>query len=234
MSVIALMSWWDEQPGWLTRSVTPLARFCTHLVAVDGAYQHIPGSIQRSRSPGDQADAVVAACDATGLGLTLQRPTEPWAGDEVAKRNHMFQLAKLIAIPGDWLFVIDADEMVVEVPADIGEQLDRAAAERYESCMVDVTTPPAQGVTAVRKFFRYDRTLRVEGRHWHYHAGPAANPRVLWGNSKNPRLVSACKIERFRVEHWAGRRHPFRRDQQLGYYNRRKELGLEADVVQPR
>jgi hypothetical protein len=229
VSVVALMSWWDENPSWLTRSVTPLARFCTHLIAVDGAYEHMAAD-GRPQSAGDQADAIVAACDATGLGLTLHRPNEPWVGDEVAKRTFMFQQANLTCRPGDWLFVIDADEMVFEVPGNIHQQLANAEADGFEAATVNFSEPPARGFSPVRKFFRHDPTLRVEGRHYWYAAGPPNDLRLLWGNGGDPRTVPSYHIDGFTFEHWSTRRHPFRRQAQLDYYARRKTLRLETDV----
>jgi hypothetical protein len=227
--VVALLSWWDESPSWLTRSVTPLARFCTHLIAVDGAYEHM-ASAGRPASAGDQADAIVAACDSTGLALTLHRPNEPWVGDEVAKRSFIFKLANLICEPGDWLFVIDADEMISEVPGSIDRQLEQAETDGFEAGTVNVTEPPARGFTPVRKFFRHDPTLRVQGRHSWYAAGPEDKPRLLWGNGNDRRTVTSFHVDGFTFEHWSKRRHPFRREAQLAYYKRRQTLRLESDV----
>jgi hypothetical protein len=173
---------------------------------------------------------VIAACDGTGIGLTLHRPVEPWDGDEVAKRTLMFRLADLICEPGDWLYVVDADEMVTTVPASIHQQLERAAADGLEVATVHMTVPPARGLEPARRLFRWDKTLRVAGRHYCYHAGPKARPRVLWGDSADPRVAPAFPVDGFVFEHWSGRRHPFRDEARLGYYNRRKELGLEHDV----
>lgn len=230
MQIIALLSWWDEQPGWLTRTIVPLARFCTHLVAVDGAYQHIGGSGEQPASPSVQADAVLAACDAAGLALTLHRPTEPWIGDEVAKRTFLFRLADLTAREGDWLFVIDADETVSAAPRSLHEQLEQAAADGVEAATVHLAAPPERAAAAVRRFFRWDPTLRVVGRHSHYAAGPDDQIRLLWGPDDDPRTVPARHIDGFRLEHWTRERHPFRRQIQVGYYQRRRELRLEHDV----
>jgi hypothetical protein len=231
VKIVALLSWWNENPAWLTRCVTPLGRFVDHLVAVDGAYEHVSGSHEHARSSGDQADAIVAACDGTGLALTLHRPTEPWIGDEVAKRTFMFQAAALLTEPGDWLFVVDADEFVQEVPASIRSQLEQATEDGFEVGQIDMASPPpARGVDLSRRFFLADPSFRVEGRHFHYVAGPTTSPRLLWGDGSDPRLLPAVHIEGFRSEHWTAKRHPYRRQAQLDYYARRKKLRLEHDV----
>jgi hypothetical protein len=42
MSVVGLISWWDESPTWLAASITSLGRFCDHVVALDGRYALYP------------------------------------------------------------------------------------------------------------------------------------------------------------------------------------------------
>lgn len=224
MKLIALLSWWDEDPAWLTRAVVPLGRFCDHLVAIDGAYATTPGSELSPASPGPQADAVVAATETAGLGLTLHRQAFPWWGDEVAKRSFMFRAANLVCEPGDWLFVVDADEIVRDVPASLRETLqgldeEVASVELYEL--------PERGSHPARRFFRWDPTLRVEGAHYIYIAG---EDRHLRGEHE-PDLEPAAFISGFRMEHWSELRAAARRETQLAYYERRDRLGLEQTTA---
>lgn len=213
--IVALLSWWDETPARLTRCVVPLARFCDHLVAVDGAYQAMPGAELSPRSPGPQADAVVAGCDGAGLGVTLHRPAAPWYGDEVAKRSFMFKAAGLVCEPGDWLFVIDADEIVREVPADVHDRLAGDVAT------VEITD--GVGSSLARRFFRWDPSLRVEGAHCVY----VTDTRVLWGPGEE-----ACgHVAGFRLEHQHVEGE--RRARQLAYYERRDRYGLETTARVP-
>jgi hypothetical protein len=222
--IVALLSWWDEQPSWLTRTITPLARFAHHVVAVDGAYENMPTAHERPASPGDQADAVVAACDSAGLGLTLHRPNVPWSGDEVAKRTAMFRLADVVCRDGDWLFVIDADEQVQAAPANLDEQLAWCDQHRFTVGAVDFVTPPYDGQVPSRRFFKWHPGLHVAGRHYRYVTGDG---RVMWGDEEDPAMEPYCMLNGFRLEHWADRRHPYRREKQMGYYNRRSQLQLE-------
>lgn len=227
--IVALLSWWNEEPSWLVRTVAGVGRFADHLIAVDGAYEHMGGSHDQPHSSGDQADAILAAADGAGIGVTIHRPRLPWVGDEVAKRTWMFRVAGLVAEPGDWLFVVDADEIPVEVPATLHQQLGAAEAEGLEVATITLSTPPSRGIYTARRFFRYDPTLRVVGRHYHYAVGPDDNPRFLWGNGDDLRVLPAGHIEGFRSEHWTGKRHPFRREAQINYYARRDREGLETN-----
>lgn len=228
--IVALLSWWNEEPSWLVRTIAGVGRFADHLIAVDGAYEHMGGAYDQPHSSGDQADAIVAACDGAGMGLTLHRPLVPWVGDEVAKRSWMFKAAGLVAESGDWLFVVDADEIPVEVPGSLHGQLDRIDAEGIKVATITLNTPPERGNDTVRRFFRYDPSLRVVGRHYWYAVGPEDDPRLLWGNSDDPRVLPTAHIDGFRSEHWTGKRHPFRREAQLNYYARRNREGLETSV----
>lgn len=223
--ICALLSWWDEDPAWLTRAVAALRPFCTHLIAVDGAYESIDGSYDHPRSPGPQVDAVVAAAD--GMGLTLFQPSQPWQGDQVAKRTFMFRLADQVCQPGDWLFVVDADEVVTDIPADLQAQLDEAAADGYEACIVEQSDLPDRGIQPSRRFYLHDPTLRVEGGHWRFVAGMNGDRRLVRGDERAETVEAAYTIRGFRFEHWSAARRPSRRALQRAYYLRRYHLELE-------
>ena len=226
--IVALLSWWEESPAWLTRCVSSIARFADHLIAVDGAYQHAPGAFTTPRSSGDQADVIAAAADAHGLGVTIHRPVAPWAGDEIEKRTFMFHAAALVAEPGrDWLFVIDADEVVTEAPGSLRDRLDALAAAGAEVATVDLAELPERGACPARRLFLADPTLRVEQAHYVYVAGPEHAPRFLWGDADVHELAPASHVGGFRIEHWSRLRAPERRQVALDYYERRDRYGLE-------
>lgn len=230
--VVALLSWWEEDPAWLARCVTSIGRVADHLAAIDGAYQHTPGAFTTPRSNGHQADVIAAAADACGLGLTIHRPTEPWEGDEVSKRSFLFRLAALVAEPGiDWLFVIDADEVVVEAPANLRDQLAAYAAAGFEVGEVYLSDLPERGLQPARRFFRADETLRVEGAHYVYVAGAHDAPRYFWGDPDVHTFEPAALVQGFRMEHWSKLRAPERRQVALDYYERRDRHGLESPLL---
>jgi hypothetical protein len=103
------MAWFDEDPRWLTASVTAFAKLCDHVIAIDGAFFAYPEG--RPSSGGDQAEAVVAAARASGIGCTVHVPQTVWMGNEPAKRSCYAKIANALATPfEDWLLVLDGDE----------------------------------------------------------------------------------------------------------------------------
>lgn len=224
--VVGLFSWWDEDPAWITRAVAALRPFCDHLIAVDGAYETIEGSYDHPRSPGPQVDAVVAAAD--GMGLTLYQPSQPWVGDQIAKRTFMFRLADMVCQPGDWLFVVDADEIVTDIPGDLLDQLEQARADGFEAAIVEQSDLPDRGTQPSRRFYLHDPTLRVEGGHFRFVAGLNGDRRLVRGDERVETVEPAFTIAGFRFEHWSDARRPSRRTLQRNYYLRRHEEQLEV------
>lgn len=113
MRLFALLSYYDEPVSWLAATVASLSRIgVDHLIAVDGAYIHYPTA--KPCSPIEQADAVIRAADAVGIGCTLVRPNQlMWTEQE--KRDHCFRVLETLATPmRDWVTIIDADEVIVE------------------------------------------------------------------------------------------------------------------------
>ena len=131
--IVAVLSWYDEPVDWLRECVAS-ARFCDHLIAVDGAYAAFPGVLEMPSSPPVQSQAIREAWP----GCTVHVQPDPWSG-EVAKRDFMFRLA---ADGGaDWVFRIDADEIVTNVPEDLREQLARTTQYVAESTFMYERTP---------------------------------------------------------------------------------------------
>jgi hypothetical protein len=125
MRLFALLNWYDESPTWLATTITSLTNIgVDHVIAVDGAYYLYPHA--RARSGAEQAEAVHFACDSVGIGLTMERPQDGWLRSEAEKRTHLFRLAMAIGTTGeDWLFAIDADEVVTD-RANIKPELEAA------------------------------------------------------------------------------------------------------------
>lgn len=107
MRVVLLLSFYDEYPSWLSTVVAGFARVCDEIVAVDGAYGFYPGSDRAPRSHIEQAEAIQSAAEAAGVGCTIHRPRDPFAGNEVEKRN--LTLALAAAVEPDWVVVADGD-----------------------------------------------------------------------------------------------------------------------------
>lgn len=176
MRIIALLSWYDEDPTWLTECVTSIAPLCDHLIAVDGAYAAFPGAREWPLSDPAQADAIALAAVKGGMGCSLYAPTAAWDGPwggEVAKRDFMLQAGKTVAESGDWFLRIDADEVLTDFPSwlkpvladtdcDVAEVI---LWERYGP-QVEKLFGPGTSQTPLRALFRNLPGLRIEQTHY--------------------------------------------------------------------
>lgn len=113
MNIVGVMVYWNESPTWLSSCVSGFAGVCDTIIAVDGAYQLMPGG--RPRSHPSQAYAIQDACEAAGVGCVIHRPGDVWHGNEVGKRQHTVELAR--AFDPDWVLVFDSDYLVMKLDA---------------------------------------------------------------------------------------------------------------------
>ena len=113
MKLHAVLCWWNESPTWLAATVTSLSRIgVDHIVAVDGRYPHFQPD-RPHLSEVDQVDAITNTAYAAGIACTLHQPLH--ALTEAQKRTRAFQLVEMVAdVHNDWVFVIDADEVVIQ------------------------------------------------------------------------------------------------------------------------
>jgi hypothetical protein len=230
--VIGLLAFYDESPLWLSAAVTGAAKFCDHVIAVDGAYMLYPDG--RAHSNPECAEAIVEAANACGVGYTLHIPATVWMGNQVEKRNTMFQLAHQIGSDEDWVYVFDADDLVTDVPADIHQRLEEAVedvavftlwwsedmhatAQREEAATV-FNYPHEGSNRYFRGLFRLIDNLRCEGAHYHY-------------LGVRHELAPFLNVTDLRVQH----RHPQRTRQRLdtsAAYDRLVHI-TEAEIVDP-
>lgn len=228
MRIVALLSWFDERPGWLAEATASIAAAgVDHLVAVDGAYASFPHA--RGGSPTVQADVVYHTARGTGMGATVHTPGAPWIGDEIAKRSFMFALGHLVAEPGeDWLWICDADEVIIGAPR-VRDQLAETACD-----VAEVLLEPADGgVTPIRRLFRaHPRGIRAVGNHATYVDGAG---RYLRGMSEQEPVDAEQATWDTRVLHRAHDARVQARDvARERYYAHRDAMGLEyglRDVV---
>ena len=158
MRIIAVLSWYDEPVDWLRECVAS-ARFCDHLIAVDGPYAAFPGASEKPSSPPDQMQAIRGIWP----GCDVHVQPEPWDG-EVAKRDYMFRLA--VAQGADWVFVIDADEVVTDAPGDLRERLAATSLHVAEATLMYEMTPGwALAPSQVRRLFRVLPGIGYQGAH---------------------------------------------------------------------
>jgi hypothetical protein len=224
MKLIALLSWYDE-PAWaLTELIASLARAgVDHLIAADGAYALYPEG--RAQSAGEQAQAIVAACQGAGMGVLVYSPQEVWFGNEVEKRTWLFTAGQAIAEEGDWFWIADGDEVVTE-SFKVRETLERTEHFAGEVTIEQMFDSQREGIFHLRKLFRYQPTgIHLENNHFTFWTGDG---QLLYEGYCTPRpeLVDAEPLHFVRVDH----RHSRSEIRQLArqqYYDRRKEHGIE-------
>lgn len=234
MRIIALLAFWDELPTMLAATVASCGRLCDHVVCCDGAYELMPAGAGASDST--QHEAIAAAAEAVGIGLTIHVPTGKWQGNEVEKRSFMFELGRLVARDeGDWFLVIDADMVIVDVPADARAALERTehVAATYglvEHFDLGRAAPEAQDALRFvppavahhfRGLYRNLPGLRVEGQHYRYTAELAGATTDLWEG------VPALDLRHLRIAHHRDRRPHDRNRRAKEYYRIRDLAGAE-------
>lgn len=206
MRIVAVLSWYDEPVDWL-RDCVASVRFCDHLIAVDGPYAAFPGAVEMPSSPPDQAEAIRGAWP----GSTIRTRSAPWGG-EIAKRNYLLNMA--VAKGADWVFVIDADEVVMDVPADLGSRLSATPHHVAEATLMYEATPgwPLQP-QQVRRFLRVIPGIEYQGAH----------SRVVAGGMTltDPDLTVCEPAERtgLRMRHRDHERSQERRSRKADYYS---------------
>ena len=250
MRIAAALSFFDEAPTWLSYAVTSAAKVADEIVVVDGAYALYPNR-PRGSSGADQHEAIARAAEAAGLGFTLHVPREPWAGGEVEKRTRLMQLASFtLEHRRDWIFVLDADEVVLEAPelgvlkaqleetdlpvasVTFGQRHDAYAWQPVggpdwpEERVLVSCAAPTMSAHRTRRFYRADRTIRVDGTHYHYRIdGDDGRPVDLWQVSG---ASPALDLGRVVIEHRHDYRDPIRKQAGERYYQIRNTTGVEA------
>lgn len=220
VKIVACLAWYDERVDWLAELVASLAASAVgHVVAVDGAYALYPQA--RAASNHEQADTIAATARALGVGCTVHVPSAPWWGNEVAKRNALFALAHAVAEPGDWLWVIDADEVIRDA-SQVEQTLEASEHDAGEVLLVERQPDGQAGYSPCRKLFRaQEGGIRVLANH---HTYVTVDGRVLRGDGDQ---VTCEQLHGVRVEHRPSGRHAPRREAKHVYYDVRTSLGVE-------
>lgn len=216
MRTIGLLSWYEEPAAWLAECVASVARLADHLVAVDGPYGLFPGAAARPFSGTDQAETIARTAAGAGMGCTIHTPRRPWWGGEVEKRDFMFRLASTFAEPGDWLAVVDADEVVTDVPADLAKRL--AAAERDVAEVTIWERGDVGGEDLYRRLFRALPGIGVQQAHYVVTAPGENGTRVLCGHDGTHQIEPAESLWDVRIEHRSNQRSPVRQAMKAQYY----------------
>jgi hypothetical protein len=234
--VCAILCFFDESPLWLAACVASLAGDVDHLVAVDGAYSLFPNAT--GGSPVGQHHAIAEAAAASRIPLTLHVPAEPWAGNEVEKRNASLAIARTVAAVDRtwWLLVVDADMVVAR---STGVRAALAGTDRDVAAYGLVTRldPHASRATAQaahdslwhkatverpRLLYRADPSLRYEGAH------DVVRTDSGYLRGRGAVLAPAADVsDALLLEHRTEERDLERRRDAAAYYRRRDELGVE-------
>lgn len=252
MRLFAILSFYDESPSWLASCIASLRMIgVDHLIAVDGSYFHFEGE---ARSPSAQIEAIHLACESVQMGLTLDRPQHKcWT--EPQKRTYCFNLLNAIAETFvDWVFVIDADEVITEGSIGIKGELidtdcDTAIGQLWESFDPDTdvgknNTKKTMEIyhqipneTKLRvfqsRFFRVLFNMRVELNHYNYlgedEKGVTVSLRQDCGEVTGDRPAKMLTPDRVTlIEHRDWWRTAYRKKTKNEYYGLRDELGLEV------
>lgn len=234
MKLVALLSWYDEPVEELVNLINSLpAAGVTDVVAVDGAYALYPDG--EPRSAPEQQRIIVLACQHHGLGVTVHVPQERWAGNEVQKRTFLFALGWAVADEGDWFWVLDADEVITEAPANLHERLqacehDAVEVEVFDTMAARARLPHWPERFAMRQLFRA-QPIHLETNHITY---MTADGRRLWGYDGNETPAEPCLdlTDCIVVEHRPDRRSRDRLRDKLVYYAQRDAERVERGQCQ--
>ena len=220
--IVGLLSWYEEPVSWLAETVASAAKLCDHLIAVDGPYAEFPFARTKPASGMDQAEVIMHTAAGAGIGCTVQMPHQPWLGNEVEKRSRMFDLAMPLTTEDDWLFVIDADEIVSDIPDDTRERLakfdvDVAEVQLWERGDQDTAF-------TARRFFRALRGIKYDGCHYVVTAPAGEGVKVLSGDPDRQRLTPAGQMWDVRLEHRSSQRTALRNGFKNQYYAKLPEI----------
>lgn len=166
MKVTAALMFFNEPPQELEQQVKALEGFCDRLVAVQGRWNGFP--VPTVDTADEECATVIRAASEAGLELALQSGLG-FPG-ELAHRNWTLQTA---IKETDWVFLMDADERVLE-HRGVREQLDSMTADVGTVDFFTAIGPekpltkweqPGK-VTPQRRLFRARPGMRYEVHHW--------------------------------------------------------------------
>lgn len=225
MTLVALLSWFDERPDWLRDTVLSLAKLRVDcVVCLDGAYRLFPGAAARSHP--DNYAAIYQATRLAGIDLVRATPEGVW-GSEMEKRSKLFEIAEKRTDERDWYFVIDADTVVLHSSIDLKATLADTDLDVAAVRMVEPSPDGSQKQFRLPMFFRACRGLYVERNHYTYVTGDG---RRLWGRGKTePQLDLTNAVL---CEHRSQLRDPERWDRAHRYYRLRDEAKVEVGTCE--
>jgi hypothetical protein len=239
VKLIGVLSFYNESPSWLSACIASMAGVCDHVVAVDGRYGRFPDDA--AVSPPEQAEAIVETAVGARLPLTLHRPTEPFYGNEVEKRNLTIKLAAAIGEEmRDWLFICDADCYVVESSEFLKHDLERtehhcasvlveehmdSASEGFNVDIAKQVSLPSNWRSPVTLLYRLLPKMAYQGTH--YSLGGEVDGKHVWLWGHDHAETPADLRQGIVVKHRNVERPKRRQEQAAAYYAARDRLKLE-------
>ena len=186
MQIIACMVAYNE--AWIIeRSVAALREHgIDRLIVVDGAWQGFPHAAWSSTDGTLEYLRASVAQHPDWLTL-IESPLAGWPGQEV-KRTAYLRAVDGCARPGDWLYRVDADEIVI---ANVCDQRGRTVrdflAEQAENAIcafvpqMDVgPSGPRGGWNELGDLYRWSPGMYYGREHWHLHD---AQERIVWSEA---------------------------------------------------
>jgi hypothetical protein len=200
-----------------------------HIIAVDGAYALYPDA--EAASDPNQHAAIALTCRKLGMACTLHVPSEPWAGNETAKRTFLFALGWSMADEGDWFWVQDADMVVTKAPEDLKAQLAATDERTAEVELFDIVIESFNQADwpsrfHMRSLFRADK-ITVGPAHCLYTASDNVG---LWAGTgiDNDGMAGTLDLfESVTVEHRPANRPPERQRRKGVFYAERDAQCIE-------
>ena len=216
MKVVGLLSWYEEPVSWLAETVASAAKLCDHLIAVDGPYEQFPFALKKPASGTEQAETILHAAAGAGIGCTIHASRQPWWGNEVEKRSFMFDLAQSFTTADDWLLVIDADEVLSQVPGDTRNLLEKT---KLDAGVIHLWERGDQDTAYLqRRLFRALRGIRYQDCHYVVTAPGEAGVKILSGVESVHRVAPAEELWDVRMEHRTAMRTAMRTALKKQYY----------------
>lgn len=223
MRLIGLLSFYDEDPELLRRSITGVAECgVTDLIALDGPYALYPHG-GRYRSSSECLTAIVETAENSGAAWSITQTTYAWEGDEVGKRQEMMRLALGIADSSDWLLVFDADH--IWSGEDMRPYLYNALEDFASVSFAEVFQPDSTPIWAtVRPLMRARGDLHMGTNHYTYVTDDGFSTLLDRPLSTMPALNLNGVA---RVVHLVHQRDHKKRAKQADYYRKRDTLRIE-------
>jgi len=168
-----------------------------------------------------------------GMNCTIHVPDGPWAGNEVGKLQHLFDLGVPEPME-DWFFRIDGDELLTDVPFDARQRIEETDLHAVDLRMWART----DGVTRhemwpIRRLWRCVPEMRVGPAHHIMHGLIDGQRTVLADSENRQRQTPGLDMPDLLMEHRNQQRNSERLERKERYYRQRDELGVEKEDVWP-